>query len=209
MKLKFTNFLSVTFILYFLLFFNVALIKADDTTPTPTPTPADNSSAIQSLEDQISGLESKISDLQGQEKSLSNDIAVMDDKISLIQSQIDLTKAKINGLTNDINNSQQQITQLNGSLQNLTKVLYAHIINTYEQSNIQPIEVLATSNSVSDYVQKRSYLQLVQEHDKKLIFDTQQAQDNFIAIKKIKETQKQQVVALQTQLVDETNQLGQ
>ncbi len=206
---------------FYVLLFYVSLVIvfqkqvfAQQTTPTDTPTPTptssqsnDSSSAETDLLNQINGLESTINNLQGQANSIANTIEVMKDKISLSESQIALTKEKIASITNDINASQQQITHLNGSLKDLTKLLLNRIVLTYEDSNIQPIEILATSNSVSDYVQKRSYLQLVQEHDRKLIYDTQQAQDNYVTIKNIREDQKKQVVVLENQLVDQTNQL--
>lgn len=180
-------------------------IFADDVTPTPTPT--DNSSTINSLQQQIADLQNKISGLQGQEKTLSSQIEVMDSQIQLTQLRISATQQQINSLTLDIDTASKKITGIQDSLDNLTKVLLTKVVATYEVGSIQPVQVLLTSGNVGDFLQRLDYLRIAQAHDKKLIYDTVQAKNDYENQKSIYEDKKKQIVALQTQLTEYTSQL--
>ncbi len=178
-----------------------------DTTPTPTPTP-DNSQIID-LQNKISGLESTISNLQSQEKTLSSQIAIMDNQIKLTEYQIQSTEEQITSLTLDIDTATKKITSLQGALNSSIAVLINRIVATYEIGTIQPIQVLLTSGSASDFLQRLNYLKLAQEHDKQLIYDTQQAKVDYSNQKTIFENEKKQVELLNQQLQAYTAQLDQ
>ncbi len=169
-------------------------------TPSPTSTPTDNSSAVQSLEQQISDLQAKISNLQGQEKTLSTQISVMDSQIKLTQLQINDTQQKIMDLTLNIATANTKINSLQGSINNLTKVLLNRIIATYEVGSSQPFQVLMTSSDIHDFFVRANYLKIAQAHDKQLAYDTVQAKNDYANQKQIYETEKKQVEALNTQL---------
>lgn len=177
-----------------------------DVTPTPTP---DNSSTIQSLEQQISDLEGKISNLQGQEKTLSSQISVMDNQIQLTQLRINDTQQKIMNLTMDISTANDKIKNLQGSIDNLTKVLLNRIVATYEIGSSQPFQLLVSSSDVTDFFNRANYLKIAQAHDKQLIYDTVQAKNDYANQKQIYEDEKKQVEALNTQLQAYNDQLDQ
>ncbi len=183
-------------------------IYAQTVTPTATPTP-DTSSAVQSLEQQISNLESKISDLQGQEKTLSTQISVMDSQIQLTQLQINDTQQKIMDLTLNIATANTKISSLQGSIDNLTKVLLTKIVATYEVGSSQPFQVLMAASDIHDFFIRANYLKIAQAHDKQLVYDTVQAKNDYANQKQIYEDEKKQVEALNVQLTAYNTQLDQ
>ena len=193
---------------------------ADTPTPTPSPSPTpnpsgtpaptgDQSQQIQDLNNKIQDLESKISDLHTQEDSLSSQIEVMDNQVKLTQYRIDATKEQINEVTQDIGIATKRMKNLEGSLSDVTKVLINRIIATYQAGGYQPMQVLLASNDITDFFSRENYLKIVQEHDKELIYATQQTKDDYANQKTIFENKKQQIEALQTQLQTYTTQLGQ
>lgn len=186
--------------------FGEQAIFAQVTTPTPTPT--DNSSTINSLQQQIADLQNKISGLQGQEKTLSSQISVMDSQIQLTQLRISSTEQQITDLTLNIDTASKKINGIQDSLDNLTKVLLTKVVATYEVGSIQPVQVLLTSGNVGDFLQRLDYLKIAQAHDKKLIYDTVQAKNDYENQKSIYEDEKKQVLALQQQLQSYTDQLN-
>ncbi len=202
MKLSLRKFLFLPFLL--ILFLLAPFIKSvySDTSPTPTPD-------ISSLEQQIQQYEQKIADLQGQEKTLSSQIQLMDTQIQLTEARIQATEEQITSITLDIDTASKKITSLQNALSSSIEVLLNRIVATYEVGTIQPLEILLTSGSASDFLQRLNYLKLAQAHDRQLIYDTQQAKVDYSNQKNIFENEKKQLMVLQTQLQQQTNQLNQ
>lgn len=182
--------------------FSYAQSASSSATPTsaasPNPTPP--SPNTNSLQNEINDLQKKISDLQNQQQTLSSQIAVMDNKIKITSLQIDKTKHDLDELTKDITITNQKISNLEKSLNDLTKVLLNRIIATYEVGSLQPLEVLLSSNSINDFFVRANYLKIAQAHDKQLIYDTQQAKNDYVNQKKIYENKKRQAELLKLQL---------
>lgn len=182
---------------------------------TDTPTPTSPLSTVQvckdnniSVNDCPTYLNKKISEKQGQEKTLSSQIAVMNSQINLTEARIDATKQQILSLSEDIETTTKKISGLEESLKNLMKALLKRIVATYEVGSVQPIHTLLSSNSVSDFFSRANYLRIVQAHDKKLIYETQQAKNDYTNQKEIFEGKKAKVEALKKQLETYTAQLG-
>lgn len=177
-------------------------------TETPTPTP-DNSQAVRDLQNKIADLQNKINDLQSQEKTLSSQISIMDSQIKLTEYRIEATQEQITNLTLDIDTASKKVSSLQNSLNDSISVLLNRIVATYEVGSIQPLQILLTSGSASDFFTRLNYLRLAQAHDKQLIYDTQQAKVDYANQKSIFEGEKKQVEVLNQQLQDYTDQLNQ
>jgi peptidoglycan hydrolase CwlO-like protein len=169
---------------------------------TPTPTPGDTSQEQQDLQ-------SKINDLKSQNQTLSSDIELLDAQINLTQYQIESTKEQIISVTLDIDTTTKKISSLQNSLNTSIEVLINRIVATYEVGTIQPIQILLTSNTASDFFTRLNYLKLAQAHDKQLIYDTQQAKVDYSNQKNVLEDKKTQLEQLNIQLQAETDQLNQ
>ena len=179
-------------------------------TPTPTPTPStDNSQAVRDLQNQINDLQNKVTDLQKQEKTLSSQIAVMDSQIKLTQLRINSTKQQITDITLDIDTTNKKISTLQNSLVKLTGVLINRIVATYEVGTVQPFHILLSSNNVSNFFSRLNYLKIAQQHDKRLIYDTTQAKNDYANQKTIFEDKKKKIETLKAQLEGYTSQLNQ
>ncbi len=191
-----------------LLFTNSFPVFADNPTLTPTPTLVDNSAQADSLRQQIQQLQDKISGLQGQEKTLSSQIELMDSQIKITQLRINSTQQQINDLTLDIDTTTKKISGIQASLNSLTKVLIERVVATYEVGSIQPIHILLVSGNVSDFLKRLSFLKVAQAHDKRLMYDTVQAKNDYENQKSIFEDKKKKIEALKAQLESYTKQLA-
>jgi peptidoglycan hydrolase CwlO-like protein len=198
---------------------------AQTVTPSPTPTSApsgsvtptpssggssgsDDSSTVGQLNQEISNLEQKVSDLKSQGDTLASQIGVMDNQIQLTQYKINATQGQIMSLTMDIDTAGKRMSSLEDSLTNVTKVMLTHIVATYQDGSASDMQVLLSSSDISDFVTKTNYLRFVQEHDQQLLYDTQQARVDYATQKDILEGQKKQVLALNTQLQQYTQDLA-
>lgn len=212
---------------YFLLFLNTLCVGviffngistafADDVTPVPTQDPSTQTSSISECSDNHisvaecpSYLQGKLTQLAGQEQTLDSQIAVMNGQINLTQAQIYATEQQISDLTLDIDTTSQKIDTIQSSLTNLTNVLLNRVVATYEVGTIQPMQMLLTSSNVADFLKRLNYLRIAQAHDKRVVFDTVQAKNDYQNQKTIFEDKKQKVEALKAQLDAYTDQLNQ
>lgn len=176
---------------------------------TVTPTSAFDQQKISDIQNQINDLQRKINDLKSQQKTLSSQISVMDNQIKLTQLRISSTQEQITDLTLNIDTADKKIDNLSSSLTKLTGTLINRIVTTYEVGTVQPFHVLLSSGSVSNFFTRLNYLKIAQEHDKKLIYDTTQAKNDYANQKEIFENKKRAVEKLQSQLEAYTTELDQ
>lgn len=173
------------------------------TSPTPTPDPQQ----VSDLQKRISELEGKVSELRSQEQTLSSQIGTMDNQITLTEYRIDSTKQQITDLTLDIDSATKRMDNLEGSLSQVTKTLLNRIVATYQMGGASSMQVLLASDDVDDLVSRANYLRIVQAHDKKLLYDTQQARNDYANQKLIFEDKKKKIEALQSQLEEYSKEL--
>jgi peptidoglycan hydrolase CwlO-like protein/surface antigen len=108
-------------------------------------------------DDQISALQAQINQAQTQADQLHTQAATLQDALNelasqqnTIQAQIDLSQAKLDQLQQQIVDTQQKITDNQAALGSTLADLY--VGNT-----ISPLEMLASSKNISDYVDKQTY----------------------------------------------------
>lgn len=184
----------------------VLTVYAQESTLTPTPQP-NNSKAVTDLQSQINDLQDKITSLKGQEKTLSSQISVMDNQMKLTQLRINATKQQIADLNEDIETTTNKIDKLEESLSEFTKLLLNRIVVTYEVGTVEPLHVLLSSSDASDFFSRSNYLKIVQQHDRRLIYDTQQAKNDYANQKEIFEDKKIKIETLRKQLESYTVQI--
>src|SRR3989338_793157 len=173
---------------------------------TPTPTP-DTSGQQADLQNQINDLKKKLSDTQNQGKTLSSQIDTMNNQIRLTELRIKSTQEDLLGLTADIDTANKKIATLQSSLDSLTKILINRIAATYKTGRVSPLYVLMLSEDATDFFSKASYLKIVQAHDQRLIYETQQAKNDYGNQKDIFEAKKKKVETLSRQLQAYNSQL--
>ncbi len=204
----FVNLKKVFLLAIVLLLFSWFSSSSFSQEPTLTPTPTVNTQAVNDLQNKINDLQNKINDLRGQEKTLSSQIAVMDSQIRLTEYRIEATQEQITTLTLDIDTASKKVSSLQKSLDESINVLLNRIVATYQVGTIQPLQILLTSGSASDFFSRLNYLKLAQAHDKKLIYQMQQAKVDYANQKTIFEKEKKQVEILKKKLEDYTTQLN-
>jgi len=192
---------------FFIVSFYFSSFVAAQTTPTPTTSASDKSKALQDIQKQISEVEGKISGLQSQEKTLSSQIAVFDNQIALTTLRINAVKQEISDLTLDIDTTTKKIGGLEKSIDSLTEILINRIRATYVVGSSSSFQVLMASSDVSDFVQRANYLRVAQAHDKRLIYDTVQAKNDYSNQKEIYEDKRIKVQVLGAELEAYTAQL--
>jgi peptidoglycan hydrolase CwlO-like protein len=143
---------------------------------------------INALQKEIDQYQAKAGDLNKQILSLQEEIKGIDGQKSLIQTQITLTEVKLAKLQQDIADTEKRIGD------NRT-ALGTTLADLYVDDTISPLEMLASSKSIADYVDKQEYRNVIRD----------QLSTTIETIKKLKADLEVQKTDVQRTLADQTN----
>ena len=102
------------------------------------------------LQAQIDTANSQVSALNAQASTYQNAVNTLNAQAQAIQAQIDISQAKYDQLTQQIADTEQKIKDNQDALG-------VTLANLYVDGNVSPIEMLASSKNVSDYLNKQEY----------------------------------------------------
>lgn len=105
---------------------------------------------IRAIRQQVEQLQAKSGELKQQASSLQAAVNALINEKNMIQAQIDLSQAKYDKLTNDIEVNKKKLADSQAALGSL-------IANLYVDDEISPLEMLASSQNVSDYMDKQEF----------------------------------------------------
>lgn len=144
---------------------------------------------IKAIQSEISGFQSEAAKLSEQASSLQQAVDSLTAQKNTIQAQIDLSQAKYDKLLSDIEATKKKLSDQQD-------VLSSTIADMSVGSETTPIEVLAGSNSVGDYVSSQDYYLSIQD----------QLQSSITDIVKLQKELDQQKADLERVLADEKDQ---
>ncbi len=109
-------------------------------------------------DDQINVLQSKIDqsqsiiqDLKAQADTLKNKLAILDEQIAITRQALEKTRVEINQVNT-------QIAELQSKLEVQRQALSQNLRLIYQEGELQPLELLFSSENLSDYVKRQEYL---------------------------------------------------
>lgn len=201
-----TLFLSV---IIFTLIFRVEYVFAEDPTVTPTLTTTTDNSKLNSLQSQINEYQAKVTELQGQAKTLSSQIQIMDNQIKITELKIDEAKERLKELNENIGAAKKRINGLEKDISVSAKALIGRINATYQVGRIDSWQVFLTSDNISNFLTRLTYLKIVQAYDKKTIYAAQQSKENYEREKLLLEEKQKEEEAVRVELEGYTTKIEQ
>lgn len=121
---------------------------------------------------EIAELETKLKETQSKASTLTGQIAYYDDQIKLTTLKISQTEELIKSLTG-------KIETLEENLAKRSEVLESQVVAGYKAGHLDPLPLLLSSSDFSQAVSKFKYLQIIQSHNRKYIYETQKTQSNY------------------------------
>ncbi len=143
---------------------------------------------IKALQAQIDSYNSNAAQLDKQADSYQAAVNRLSAQINTIQAQIELSQAKRDKYIAQIKDSEQQIADNK-------QVLGETIANMYVDSDISPLEMVASSKNIGDYLDKQAQRQAVQDQ-------LSQTVEKIEALKKRLEKQK---TAVEREILNQKN----
>ncbi|MEK7447187.1 MAG: peptidoglycan DD-metalloendopeptidase family protein [Patescibacteria group bacterium] len=144
-------------------------------------------------------LRDQINNLSSQKDTLSSEVATYDAQINALQQQLNQTESELSSLVVEIDQTNQQITKTEEDLKVKKETLNEYMRVIYEESNTSPLELVASSDSFSDFVDRSEYLQTMQIKIKDMVVKIKQMKEELDKKKKDLEKQKDRVQSLKSQ----------
>lgn len=166
-----------------------SFVRADETTDK-----------YNDLQKQIEDLTKKLSEVQDRAKTLASQISYMDNQIKLTTLKIVDTEEQIKEAQDDIAKLVEKIGKLENSLTKVSEVLIKRIAATYKSGHLNNFFLFLSSSDFSEVINRTKYLRLMQEHDKKLMFEIQSTKTDFEEEKKLLEEKKKQLDQLKVKM---------
>ncbi|MAU34278.1 hypothetical protein CL689_00385 [Candidatus Saccharibacteria bacterium] len=152
----------------------------------------DYDARIKALEQDIARYDAEAAELAEQADSLSREVSRLNNEKATIQAQVDISQAKFNQLTADIEANEQKIADNKDALGTI-------IADLYVDDNVSTIEMLASSQSIGDFINKQEYRSVSRD----------QLTDTIAEIKELKAELEKQKVDVENVLRDQENQRNQ
>lgn len=148
---------------------------------------------LKAIQDQISQTSQSIEAKKQEASSLANDVALFD-------AQIQQTELKIQETTQKIAILKDQIAQTEVDLKTQQETLNEYLRVIYEESNTSPLELIASANSFSDFVDRSEYLQTMQIKIRDTVDKIKKMKEDLENNKKETEKMKDQLNSQKTEL---------
>ncbi len=161
---------------------------------------------INALMQDLNNYNAQAAILAAQASTLQSEVASLQSQAAVIQAQVDISQAEYDKLVAQIAETEQKINDNQDALG-------ATIANMYVDGNVTPIEMLASSSSISDYMDKQEYQSSIRNQltatiatikDLKTQLDKKKTDQGAVLDKQ--KAEKANLVALQNQQQDLLNQ---
>jgi murein DD-endopeptidase MepM/ murein hydrolase activator NlpD len=122
----------------------------------------------------IDGLQAKADAAQSQAEQLGYEIQITEEQLQLVSFQLDETNALVSSLQSQVDAQDKQLAQ--------REDLYAkHLRTTYQQAQISPLEMLLSSQSLTDFASRIQAMVIINRQDVQLANDIKTMRDQAAA----------------------------
>ena len=157
---------------------------------------AKNESELKNIQSKISGIESQKSALSSEVSSLNDDLTDTLLNIQVLESDLADKEAEIEQAQKDYEAAKATEEQQYESMKKRIQYLYETGQESY-------LEMLLTSDSVADLVNKVDYAEELQEYDRRLLDEYKAAKQAVIDLQAQLEEEKQELLEMEDQLKEE------
>ena len=150
----------------------------------------DPCSSVSSAYERVNCYTNIVNICASQRESMVAQVAYLSGKIELSKAKIEAAKEKIISLEKEIESISDKIAKLENSLTKISGMLIDRIIATYKYGDFNLLNAVLTSSHFSNFISRYKYIQTVQEHNRRLLFQIQNSKVNFQDQKTLREEKK-------------------
>jgi murein DD-endopeptidase MepM/ murein hydrolase activator NlpD len=158
-------------------------------------------SAVNSSNAAIADLQAKANAAQSQAEQLGYEIQITEEQLQLVSFQLDETNALVSSLQSQVDAENQQLAE--------REDLYAkHLRTTYRQAQISPLEMLLSSQSLSDFASRVQAMVIINRQDVQLANEIKTMRDEATANVGLTQEKAAEMVGLQDQITQQRTALA-
>lgn len=151
---------------------------------------------IDDIDDQVNELEEEQGDIDAQIQALSDEIAELMASISLLEEEIEAKKAQIEQARIDLAKAQEVEQRQYEAMKVRVKAMY-------ESGDTTMLDIIFSSSSMQDMLNKADYIEKMHEYDKKMFTNYQIARQNVEDLKQNLEIEESELEEAQEGLQEE------
>ncbi len=156
---------------------------------------------IQEIEAEKAKIQAQLDEAKSKEKTLNSQLKLIDGQTQVTTLKIEETNLKIAKLDREITDLSSRITRISTTLDALSEILLKRIIQTYKYSNtLTTIELIFSSEGITDLLEKFKYIQIIQSYDKQKLYELQATKITYNEQKDDKETRQTEAEKLKKEL---------
>jgi murein DD-endopeptidase MepM/ murein hydrolase activator NlpD len=157
--------------------------------------------AVRSADAVIGDLQAKANAATSQAEQLGYEIQITEEQLQLVSFQLDETKALSASLTAQVDAAGRELTQ--------RQDLYAkHLRTTYKQAQISPLEMLLSSNSLTEFASRVQAMVIINRQDVQLANEIRAIRDETATKMSLNEEKAAEMVGLQDQITTQRSGLA-
>jgi len=200
------------FLILGLFFFQTVPSFSQDATPSSAP--ETQTQPATSPKPDTSGIEKRILEIQQEQAKiqleldrLAKEKKTLTNQISILTKEIKLTTLKIEQLKRELAKLEAEIAQLSKTLLNLQldlnrleRILSERIRATYKTATFSSFDVVISAENFSRILNRFKYLQIIQENDRKNLYQMQKNKADFTHQKEDRELKEAEVETLKAKI---------
>lgn len=164
--------------------------------------------SLKEKQEQIRKVEEQLNQTQAQKKTLKSQLDYIDGQTKLTELKIQEAQFQITKLDKEIDDLSNRITRLSSSVDSISELLINRIVETYKYNNYSAIDLVFSSQSIGNLLERVKYLQIAQANDKKILYQLQATKATYNDQKQDKETRHAQQEKLKKDLEKYEDQLA-
>ncbi|MEE1186448.1 MAG: peptidoglycan DD-metalloendopeptidase family protein [Acutalibacteraceae bacterium] len=133
------------------------------------PSVTANAESVSELEDKLSEAQSDSAEIEAKISSLEDEKAPYEEQASALKEQIEITQNEIELYREQIKQCEENIAEQQKALDELQDQFKKRLVSIYKSSNYSSLQLLLTSDDMSEYLTKKEFLKSQSEKDAKLI----------------------------------------
>lgn len=154
-------------------------------------------------EKELSNIQSKISNLEGQKNALSNEVSGLNDELTNTLLNIEVLESDLADKEVEIQEAEIAYEEAKATEERQYEAMKLRIQYLYESGNDSYLEILLTSDSIADLVNRVDYAEELQEYDNRLLDEYKAAKQAVIELQARLEQEKEELLEMQAQLEEE------
>lgn len=156
-------------------------------------------SKMSNLKEEMDSLKVQLDKKRNEKASLQNEVAIFDAQIRELELKIETTNIEIANINSEIKNTNEEISRLLKEIKIQKDLLRENIKVLYEEGQVNAVEVVASSENFSDFLNTNEYLSTIQSKINTVLEKVKNLRSELESKKKSLEEKKKELDKLKVQ----------